>query len=49
MAIENVERFSLGGVAHEPQSEGTAAGVRAGERKTCWTKPLPQAPGAMGV
>ena len=30
----NEERFSLGGAAHEPQREGTAAWVRAGERKT---------------
>jgi hypothetical protein len=44
-ANDNVERFSLGGAAHELQSEGTAAGVRAGKRKTCWAKPLPQAPG----
>jgi hypothetical protein len=42
---DNEERFSLGGAAHEPQREGTVAWVRAGERKTCWTKPLPQVPG----
>ena len=42
---DDEERFSLGGAAHEPQREGTAAWVRAGEQKTCWTKPLPQVPG----
>jgi hypothetical protein len=39
--IDNVERFSLGGAAREPSGGGTQGGVRAGERKTDWTKPLP--------
>ena len=36
------ERFSLAGAAHRPSREGSALGGRAGERKTCWTKPLPR-------
>ncbi len=42
---DNVQRFSLGGAAHRTRREGSAAGDRAGKRKTCWTKPLAQAPG----
>jgi hypothetical protein len=41
----NEERFSLDGATHGTLREGSAAGDRAGKRKTCWTKPLPQAPG----
>ena len=39
--LENRERFSLDGAAHERHRGGTQGGVRAGERKTDWTKSLP--------
>jgi hypothetical protein len=42
----NEERFSLGGAAHERLRWDSLAGVRAGERKTYWTKPLP---GSVGL
>ena len=45
LLLDNVQRFSLGGAAHRTRREGSAAGDRAGKRKTCWTKPLAQAPG----
>ena len=38
---DNEERFSLGGAAHEASPPDSMAGIRAGERKTGWTKPLP--------
>jgi hypothetical protein len=37
------ERFSLGGAAHKSLREDSYAGIRAGERKTCWANPLPPA------
>jgi hypothetical protein len=40
LTADNVERFSLGGAAHGPLREGSVAGIRAGERKTCWANPL---------
>jgi len=40
----NVKRFSLGGAAHRSPRGGSAIGIRAGKRKTCWTKPLAPAP-----
>jgi len=33
---DNVERFSLGGAAHEPRRGATQVGGRAGERKTLY-------------
>lgn len=36
----NEERFLLGGAAHERSLVASKVGVRAGERKTYWTKPL---------
>ena len=44
LAADNEERFSRGGAADGTLGEGSAAGDRAGKRKTCWTKPLPRAP-----
>jgi hypothetical protein len=41
----NEERFSLGGAAHKSLREDSYAGIRAGERKTCWTKPRPGSEG----
>ena len=38
---DNEERFLLGGAAHRPLRRESIAGLRAGERKTGWTKPLP--------
>jgi len=38
---DNEERFSLSGAAHEARVVAAGGGSRAGERKTCWTKPLP--------
>jgi len=35
----------LGGAAHERFRAASKAGVRAGERKTYWTKPLSLLPG----
>ena len=35
---ENLERFWLGGAAHERRDECTVGGGRAGERKTSWAK-----------
>jgi hypothetical protein len=32
---DNVQRFMLAGAAHRPLREGSAAGIRAGEHKTC--------------
>jgi hypothetical protein len=43
--FNNVERFSLGGAAHRLLRWGYAAGIRAGERKTCCAKALPPPPG----
>jgi hypothetical protein len=43
-AIGTVKRFSLGGAAHRSPRGGSAIGIRAGKRKTCWTKPLAPAP-----
>jgi hypothetical protein len=37
----NVERFLLGGAAQRLCRRGPAAEIRAGEQKTCWTKPRP--------
>jgi hypothetical protein len=37
--LDNEERFSLGGAAHKSLREDSYARIRAGERKTCWTKP----------
>ncbi len=48
-SVTNVQRFSLGGAAHRPSVRSSAAGIRAGERKTCWAKPLPPATRAMGI
>jgi hypothetical protein len=45
VVFENEERFSHGGAADGTLSVGSAAGDRAGKRKTCWTKPLSEAPG----
>ena len=42
---DNVERFSLGGAARRPLRVDSTGGMRAGERKTGWTKPLPPSPG----
>jgi hypothetical protein len=36
---DNEERFSLGGAAPRPVRGGSAAGSRAGERKTYWANP----------
>jgi hypothetical protein len=44
-AQHNVQRFSLGGAAHRPPHQDPTAGIRAGERKTCWAKPLPLSAG----
>jgi hypothetical protein len=41
---DNVERFSLAGAAHGFFGRESAAGVRAGERKTGWTRPHPRIP-----
>src|SRR5579872_5424274 len=35
----NLERFWLGGAAHERRDECTVGGGRAGERKTSWANP----------
>jgi hypothetical protein len=32
---DNVQRFMLAGAANRPLREGSAAGIRAGEHKTC--------------
>jgi len=37
---DNVQRFSLRGAAHETRGAAAEAGS-AGERNTCWAKPLP--------
>jgi hypothetical protein len=42
---DNVQRFSPGGAAHGPLRGAPAVGIRAGERKTSWTKPLSPPPG----
>jgi len=36
LATDNEERFSLGGAAHKSLREGSTAGIRGGEGKTCW-------------
>jgi hypothetical protein len=36
------KRFSFGGAAHGPYRIDSAFGIRAGERKTGWTKALPR-------
>jgi hypothetical protein len=36
---DNVQRFMLAGAAHRPLREGSAAGIRAGEHKTCFCRP----------
>ena len=41
---DNEQRFSLGGAAHGPLQEDSGVGIRAGERKTYWTEPLPPPP-----
>jgi hypothetical protein len=42
---DNEERFSIGGAAHRSFREGSVVGIRAGNRKTYWTKSLPVSPG----
>src|SRR6476659_2639615 len=42
--VDNPERFSLGGATHGPYRIDSASGIRAGERKTGWTKALPPPP-----
>ncbi len=44
MRMINLERFSLGGAAHMPFPAASAAGIRAGERKTYWANPLAPQP-----
>jgi hypothetical protein len=46
---DNEERFSVGGAAHVPCREDSEVGIRAGERKTYWTKPLPRQSGLWGL
>jgi hypothetical protein len=45
IVYDNVGRFSLAGAEHGFLGWDSAVGIRAGERKTGWTKPLPRTSG----